>query len=397
MASILLIAPEFHPVNTSAAIQLFDLSKEIVRQGNSILVITPDSNQKNILKILTIEGVKVLKIKSINTKSSSYFLRTLAEFFTPYWMIIKLRGLPKAELSLNHFSGIIWYSPSIFFVPIVKYFKKKFKCPAYLILRDIFPQWAVDLGLLKKGIVYFIFKYFEGRQYKYADIIGVQSKGNFDYFLKNYQIKKLRIEFLQNWLSEDLSSESQNKTNFLLPKNKKIFVYAGNMGIAQGLEIILYTARKISYRSDLFFLFIGRGSEVKNLKKIAADLSIKNILFLDEIPCDQLPSLFRKCHYGIVCLDERHKTHNIPGKFITYLKFNLPVLAVVNSNNDLINIIRSNLIGEVTSEYSIDVIEQSINMLARKELYKNYKSQCQKLFYKSYLTKVVASKILKHF
>jgi hypothetical protein len=114
------------------------------------------------------------------------------------------------------------------------------------------------------------------------------------------------------------------------------------MGIAQGMGDLLLLAEALLDRSDIGFLFIGRGSDMEFLKLDARKRGLVNTVFCDEIEADEIPSLYAQCHVGLIALDARHKTHNIPGKFISYLEAGLPVAACVNSGNDLIDIIQKN-------------------------------------------------------
>jgi glycosyltransferase involved in cell wall biosynthesis len=128
---------------------------------------------------------------------------------------------------------------------------------------------------------------------------------------------------------------------------RQLFVFAGNMGVAQGLDIVIDLAERMSGRPDVGFLFVGRGSEARRLRRTAEARRLANILFFDEIDPDEIPDLYAQCSAGIVALDHRHKSHNIPGKFLTYMQSGLPVLANVNAGNDLTALIRETGVGEV--------------------------------------------------
>ena len=128
---------------------------------------------------------------------------------------------------------------------------------------------------------------------------------------------------------------------------RKIFVYAVNMGVAQGMGLMLGLADLLSARADVGFLFVGRGSDAIRLKASAQNRGLNNVLFFDEIHPDEIPDLYAQCHVGIVLLDPRHKSHNIPGKFLTYMQSGLSVLANVNAGNDLCGLIRDERVGQV--------------------------------------------------
>jgi hypothetical protein len=119
------------------------------------------------------------------------------------------------------------------------------------------------------------------------------------------------------------------------------------MGVAQGMDILLDLAEKLHHRTDVGFLFVGRGSDAARLKTSAKDRKLDNVLFYDEIHPDEIPDLYSQCSAGIVALDPRHKSHNIPGKFLTYMQSGLPVLANVNKGNDLAQMIHDEQVGQV--------------------------------------------------
>jgi glycosyltransferase involved in cell wall biosynthesis len=144
---------------------------------------------------------------------------------------------------------------------------------------------------------------------------------------------------------------------------RKIFVYAGNMGVAQGLDVVIELAERLKIRRDIGFLFVGRGGEADRLAQLVQKRALNNVLVFDEIDPDEIPDLYAQCHVGIVALDARHKSHNIPGKFLTYMQCGLPVLANVNSGNDLAELIRQGDVGQVCESNDIAVLEKMVCIL----------------------------------
>jgi len=96
---------------------------------------------------------------------------------------------------------------------------------------------------------------------------------------------------------------------------------------------------------------------------VAKDRQLNNVLFFDEIDPDQIPDLYAQCDAGIVVLDHRHKSHNIPGKFLTYMQSGLPVLANVNAGNDLAQMIRTENVGQVCETNNIEDLVGQVNKL----------------------------------
>ena len=117
------------------------------------------------------------------------------------------------------------------------------KCKSYLILRDIFPQWAVDLGLIKSyGLPYYFFKRVERYLYSTADFIGVQTPANLKYFNGNELNGKGHVEVLQNWLASSKSKKCTIDVKNSSLNGRKIFVYAGTLGDAQDLSVFINLA-----------------------------------------------------------------------------------------------------------------------------------------------------------
>jgi hypothetical protein len=148
---IALVADTFPPLRTSGAVQLRDLSRELVRQGHQLTVLLPAADLDGLWRLDDWEGVRVLRLHAPKTKDIGYVRRTLNEFWMPFAMRRQLRRSPLAH---ERFDGVVWYSPSIFHGPLVQALKRQSRCPSYLIIRDIFPEWAVDMGLIGRGVPY---------------------------------------------------------------------------------------------------------------------------------------------------------------------------------------------------------------------------------------------------
>lgn len=348
---VALIADTFPPLRTSGAVQIRDLSREFVRQGHKMTVIVPSPDQDADWSVECVDGVDVLRLKAPRIKDMGYLRRSMNEFAMPFVMLFQFR---KSPLYNELWDGVIWYSPSIFHGPLVSFLKRRSRCKGYLIIRDIFPEWAVDMGLMGRGLTYRFFDAIARYQYAIADVIGVQTSGNLNYFERWSKQPNNKLEVLHNWLDNPEAFRSSIRIDETVLAGRKVFIYAGNMGVAQGMDVLLELAEKMRCRTDVGFLFVGRGSEVSRLKAITKKLKLDNVLFYDEIPPDEIYDLYSQCSAGIVTLDPRHKSHNIPGKFITYMRSGLPVLATINQGNDLAKMIQSEKVGQVCESNQVN-------------------------------------------
>lgn len=348
---IALICSDFPPLRTSAAVQIRDLALEFLAQGHEPVVLVPTEDLGAPWREERFQGVRVLRLAAPAVRAPGYVRRTLAELSLPFAMI---RGLARSPLRDARWDGVAWYSPTTFFGPLIWWLKRRAGCPGYLILRDIFPEWALDLGLLRKGPVYAFFKGVANLQYAMADTIGVQTPSNLPYMAAWSGKGGRTLEVLQNWLAPapDVGSSIQVATTPLA--GRKLFVYIGNMGIAQGMDIFIDLATQLKPRADLGFLFVGRGSDVPRLGAMARERGLDNVMFHDEVDTREMPGLLAQCQAGLLALDPKHKTHNIPGKFLTYLQAGLPVLARVNPGTDVANLIEGERVGAAYTGHSVE-------------------------------------------
>lgn len=389
---IALVADTFPPLRTSGAVQLRDLSRELVRKGHQLTLLLSAADLDGPWRLDDWEGVRVLRLRAPKTKDIGYVRRTLNEFWMPFAM---RRQLQRSPLALERFDGVVWYSPSIFHGPLVQTLKRQSRCPAYLIIRDIFPEWAVDMGLMGRGLPYRFFDAVARYQYSVADVIGVQTPGNLAYFGRWQQQQGGTLEVLQNWLGKPAQARCSIRLDETALAGRQVFVYAGNMGVAQGMDIVLDLAERLQNRSDVGFLLVGRGSDVPRLKASAKDRGLDNILFHDEIDPDEIPDLYAQCCAGIVALDPRHRSHNIPGKFLTYMQSGLPVLANVNAGNDLVQMIRDQQVGQVCENNDSLALRQLAERLLEKiQVDANLPSRCKALFDKQFAVEAAARQVV---
>ena len=339
---IALIADAYPPRRTSGAVQVRDLAQELAAQGHDVTVIVPATGGGAPWTLEQTGGVQVLSLATLVTKDVGYVRRTIAEALMPYRMLAGLRRSPLRDVA---WQAVVWYSPSIFLGFLAGALKRSSGCRSYLILRDIFPEWAVDMGLMRRGLAYRFFKSVERYQYSVADVIGVQSPSNLGYLTAWSRETGRRLEVLHNWLAPATAAGCTLSISDTPLAGRTILVYTGNMGVAQGMDILLDLATTLQGRRDLGFLFVGRGSDVPRLQALAGSRGLDNVLFAAEIDPSEIPGLLRQCHVGLLALDPRHRTHNVPGKFLAYVQAGLPVLARVNAGNDLVGIIEREQVG----------------------------------------------------
>jgi len=379
----------------SSATLINDLAVEFQRLGHEPIVVAPDENILQDHQVSYENGIKVLRVRTGKIKSATKFVRAFNEIRLSN--IIWEKG--KQFFDENPCDLIIYYSPTIFFSSLVKKLKSKFACPSYLILGDIFPQWAVETGVLRKGLIYRYFKYKERQNYEAADIIRVQSPANMLYFKENGLDKKHHLEVLYNWTS--LTEEHAPPTTYRIRlglQNRVVFFYGGNIGVAQDVDNIIRLAESLRNEPSAYFLLVGGGSEVSRLKALIKSMGLINIAIHDPVNHQEFMSMLSEFDVGLISLDRRLRSQNFPGKMMSYMYHSKPMLASINPGNDLKEMLEDKKAGLVCVNGEDKILaDYARRLVADENLRRQLGLNGRALLESTFSVSKAASQILSHF
>ena len=251
---------------------------------------------------------------------------------------------------LRYFSGIkfdliLYFTPPITLASLISYIKKRNNSATYLILKDIFPQNAVDLGMLSKtGIKGILYKYFrkqEKKLYKISDYIGCMSEANVQYVLRhNPEIEKKKVEVCPNSIEshEIKLTQSEKKCmrdKYGIPQDKFVFVYGGNLGKPQGIPFLISCLKSQLTNENTFFLIVGDGTEYDRISAFFEEEKPHNMKLMRRLPKEDYDRMIAACDVGMIFLDHRFTIPNFPSRLLSYMQARLPVLAVTDPNTDV--------------------------------------------------------------
>lgn len=339
-----------------------DLAEEFYLKGNNVYVATILEKKNGRKTVLSKEyGINVLRIRTGDIFNVGLIRKGITTVSIP---IIFKTAVNKYFKKLK-FDLIIYPTPPITLAPVVKYLKKKYKCRSYLILRDIFPQNGVDLGVINNKIIYYFFRYKEIQLYKVSDYIGCMSQGNINYVINNNEIDKQKLELLYNWtkVKRENNMETVNYREKYALDNKIIAIHGGNLGIAQELTFLLQLADKFKYRDDIVFLIIGKGTEKDKIQKILINKHLKNVIMEDYIPNLEFENVVKQCDIGLVNLYRNFTIPNFPSKTLTYFKAKIPILASIDSITDYGEFLDKTESGLWSITGDIDAYIKNLNIL----------------------------------
>lgn len=307
-----------------------DLVIEFARKGHNVFVVAP-IKKKGKTYVQQEEGVTIIWVKTMSLLNVGMVKKAMANLLLPYYFQQALVKHLTAEIDL-----IVTPTPPITLGGLIGKLKKRHNAKFFLILRDIFPQNAVDLGLMRKGLIYKILRSKERMLYLLADKIGCMSQGNIDYIqLHNPEVDKKKLMILPNWLEmkESQVCDDEAVERYAL-KGKFVALFGGNLGIAQQPENILELARLHSDKTDLLFLIIGKGLLSEKIKNRITTEKLHNVKLINYLPRTEYQVIARYCKVGLVSLNDKFTIPNIPSRTFGYWSEKLPLFAIVDQNTD---------------------------------------------------------------
>ena len=388
---VILFSDYYYPTIKSGSIVIKDLATELARLGHEAIVVTFNEKQKESFLDSKEGDVRVIRIKC-KLRKYGMIGRLIAEI--RYSSLI-IRSLKK--IKIEKVDGIISFSPSIFYSRAITWVKNKYKIKAYLIVRDIFPKWLLDAGILKPGLLFSFFKRVEQKLYKSVDFVGIESVKDLDYF-KPYLNNLTHLEVLDNWGSslEPLDIEEYNSS--VLPSDRVNIIYGGNMADAQDLYSLLDDLEDSALDDKAFLTLIGSGHQLDNIKSLISSKNLKNVKLLDEVDQKTYLGILKKADIGLVSLNKKLKSNNFPLKMMGYIQLSKPILASVNENNEIINIIKNNDIGLVSVSGDSESFNKNLqDMIEDKEKIKIQGDNALTLFNSRFTVTIAIEKILKQF
>ena len=341
---ILFLSHFYPPEMGGAAARISGLAKWLVKFGHDVTVITgypnyptgkiyPEyKNKKN--KIEFIDDVQIIRSKVLPVSYQSILVRLLnyfTLFFTALWNGIRKR---------NNFDIIIASSPPLTIGILGLILSKIYKIPWILDIRDIWPDVAVEAGMLKEnGIVDILSKKLANYLYNHATHLTpvTESKST---KIERVGIPNNRISIVSNGVDFDLINDAKQMDwrSELGIENKFILAYAGLIGIAQGVNVIIETAIRLKEENDIHFLIVGEGIEKQKLQDHAKSLGLNNITFLPSQLKESIPSLLKTSDIALIPLVSDKLLDAVPSKLLEAWACKLPVILIAGGEAaDIVN------------------------------------------------------------
>ncbi len=341
---ILLVSDAYPPEVSSTANLMAELAEDLVKRGHAVTVLTTwpgykldeTREKKTFTEDMNEDGVRVLRIKTMPMHNVSFIRRGIGTLVSPSQLWAGLRRHDTLDFDVTFI-----YSTPITFSFIGGWLKAR-GARFLFNVQDIFPQNAIDLGVLTNPAAIALYRWVERRGYRIADVVTAHSQGNRDQLAAAHPEIKNKLVILHNWIDKDQFVEGAPKEDFRHLyglEGKFVGVYGGIIGLAQGLDIVIDVADHVRDIDDLVFLVVGDGMERARLEERVKTLNLHNVVFQDFVARDRYPSLVRSSDFGFLTLNPKMKTPVVPGKLLGYMAASLPAVAFVNKESDTHSII----------------------------------------------------------
>ncbi|WP_313490763.1 glycosyltransferase family 4 protein [Sphingobacterium multivorum] len=364
-----------------------DLLRKFRDEGHSVTIVTPVERRRNIATNFTKkDGVEILQVKTLNIQKTNIIEKGIGTLAIEYQYLSAI----KKYLSDKKFDLVFYSTPPITFAKVIEFIKNRDQAKSYLLLKDIFPQNAVDMGMLKKGgIIHRQFLKKERKLYQISDTIGCMSPANVNFLLQhNPEISREKVEVNPNTIEPVTVDYTDGqkvsiREKYGIPVDKKVFVYGGNLGKPQGLGFLLETIAA-SKNEEVFFLIVGDGTEFPMMKAWFDDRQPNNAKLLQRLPKEDYDKLLAACNIGLIFLDRNFLIPNFPSRLLSYLEMKMPVLAATDPNTDIGDMVeRANCGYKVLAGDQTDM-QEKINLLLKANL-NELGSNAEKLLRAEYL------------
>lgn len=323
-----------------------DLLREFIQNGDNVFVLSPiETKMKGKTHIINEKKSKILKVPTGRIQKTNVIEKGINTIL----IATRYRRAIQRYFGEVKFDLILYPTPPITLAGVVEYVKKRDQARTYLLLKDIFPQGAVDIGVLsKRGMKGLIYKYFrrkEKKLYAISDRIGCMSEANCQYVLKhNPEINPEKVELCPNCIEvKEFTISEQERTaireKYRIPLDKTVFVYGGNLGKPQGISFLLECLKTQLENEKVYFLIAGDGTEYNTIATFFKKFKPSNMKLLKPLPKEEYDKLIAACDIGMIFLDHRFTIPNFPSRLLSYMQAKLPVLAVTDPNTDIGKII----------------------------------------------------------
>lgn len=364
---ILLIAPYYAPDLGPSAPLFTMLSEELVKHGLEVIVVTTvphypsgqvsSSYRRKWIHRSVENGVEINRVWVPSVKRSNFAFRLLQ--FICYQI-----GAVCAAFN-QKYDVVIAANPALWvWIPFVYYVTFSHK-PALFSVHDVYPDVGVTLGIFRNKFIIAAVAYLERYCLNHSGIVRILSE-SFKPGLRNLGISDSKMALVYDWVDTDLIQPLPRDNHFAQANDLKdcfVVLYAGNIGLSQGLENVLAAAQQLAGYPDIHFLFVGDGPGREYLITQAHSRELTNVQFIPFQPRSRLPEVLGSADVSLVVLRKGIGAGSLPSKTFSILASGRPLIASVDEKSETWNLIQKAQAGLCVQPENPLELAQAILML----------------------------------
>ena len=379
-----------------------DLMRKFRNEGHGVYIVTPIERRDGFgTRIVEKDGVNILSVCTLNVQKTNVIEKGLGQVSIELlykWAI-------KKHFKEICFDLILYSTPPITFPKVIESVKKANpQARTYLLLKDIFPQNAVDMGMLTrsgvKGVLYKLFRAKEKNLYALSDYIGCMSPANVEYVLKhNPELSSNKVEIAPNSIELFETNKAIDRgilAEYNIPADKPVFIYGGNLGVPQGILFLIKCLEANAEREDCHFVVVGSGTCYQKLAQWYEARQPKAVTVMKGLPKEDYDRLVQVCQVGLIFLDYRFTIPNFPSRLLSYLVNKMPVIACTDPNCDTGPIAQANGFGLYVPSNNVAAFTQAVDQMLDNNMAAMGEKGYQFLK-ENYLIEHTYNQIMKHF
>lgn len=326
-----------------------DLLRKFRDEGFNVYVVCPEERRYGgKTRIKAISNINILYVKSLNLQKTGLLEKGLATLSLSWLLFMAI----KKYFKNIKFDILLYSTPPITYNKSISYLKKRDSALTYLLLKDIFPQNAVDLDLIQKdGLIHRYFQKEEKRLYLLSDYIGCMSDANRAYILKHCPyLPKTIVDVNPNsidlkWLNDSKPSSTEFRKKWGISSDALICLYGGNLGKPQGIDFLIEILEHYNNDPRIFFFIIGDGTEFHKLSNWFLRVTPHNAKLINHLPKKEFDEIAKYGEAGLILLDKRFTIPNFPSRVLTYTENKMSIWVATDLTSDIGQIVKENQFG----------------------------------------------------
>lgn len=285
-------------------------------------------------------------------------------------------------------------SPVMMVEPAIAY-AKKWNKKVVMYCMDLWPASLEVGGVSKNSFIYRYYHKISQRIYTNVDLILVTSKLFKDYFMDEFHIDENKIIYLPQYsvLEQSHVEAEQNKKT-------TDFVFAGNVGTAQNLQILVNAAEIVEKEKirdngrEIYFHIVGDGQELENLKKIVKERKLKNVVFYGRRPLEEMPGFYAMADAMLVTLTQNKLVSlTLPAKVQSYMAAGKAILA--SANGEINQVLSESHAGYCAPADDVQGFVENIKKFIMDENRQEYGKNAIKFYEENFSKEKVISRLEK--